>query len=104
MPQDATSTGLMMAWKGVEDDSGIYLSTKGFGDWSPQRRIDGVGTSNRPALCNFGSMRMVWTGIEDDSGIYFSLFDGNEFTGQVRVNNVGTSRVPSVFTVGASPT
>jgi hypothetical protein len=59
---------LWMAWKGaaipsgspdpstpIEDDPGIYWSStdRFFGDWAPQKKVEGVGTSEGAALAFF---------------------------------------------------
>ncbi len=46
---------LWMAWKGVEDDPGIYWSSLAsiFEDWAPQKRVEGAGTSGGAALAFF---------------------------------------------------
>jgi hypothetical protein len=64
---------LVMAWKGVEGDSGIYFSILTDRDWSGQVRIPNVGTSAGPAIANLGGQLFLsWKGAQDDTGLYFS--------------------------------
>jgi len=65
----------IMAWKGVEHDSGIYVATFTGGKWTPQTQnpIPGIGTSDRPAISSdpvTGVPRLVWKGVEGDSALY----------------------------------
>src|SRR5215213_3832056 len=100
---------LFMAWKGVQNDSGIYWShTEDGTSWAPQRRVVGVGTSHTPSLIFFHSrlgapvdaLFMVWKGARNDSGIYWSHtargLEPQDWAPQQRVPNVGASRVPSL--------
>ncbi|PRT27350.1 hypothetical protein C6359_28905 [Bacillus wiedmannii] len=45
---DVMRTGLIMAWKGVSDDSKLYWSRDLGNDWEPQRVIPGVGAWSPP--------------------------------------------------------
>lgn len=94
----ANATGLIMAWKGVDDDQGIYWSRKLAGDWEGQRNVGGVGTSAAPCLANVnGRVCMAWKGVEDDAGIYWSTYDGAEgWSPQQRVSGVGTTDSPAL--------
>ncbi|AUT75864.1 hypothetical protein C2L64_47165 [Paraburkholderia hospita] len=93
---------LFMAWKGVQDDQGIWFSTDFGGGWAPQENVAGIGTSFRPALASYNffdsftettQIHMAWKGIEGDQGIWFIKFDGNP---QQQVPGVGTSVGPSL--------
>lgn len=96
------STGLLMAWKGLPGDQGLYWSRDNGTGWQPQQRILGVGSSTRPALANVGGrIVMAWKGIEGDSGIYWSVFDGGGgWAPQKRVPGVGTSDSPTLASIG----
>ncbi|KAB0600848.1 matrixin family metalloprotease [Cupriavidus pauculus] len=88
-----TSNGLIMAWKGVKGDQGLYYSIIGDGDWAPQRKIPNVGSNHRPALANFnGTIYMAWKGVDGDQGIYWSIISGGNWTPQRKINGVGTHR------------
>jgi hypothetical protein len=98
------ASGLLMAWKGVEDDSGIYYSQNPTllpNNWLPQKKIEGVGTSCKPALvaCK-GFIYMVWKGVEDDSGIYYSRLVGDQWEAQQKIYGVGTSDSPALGVMG----
>ena len=93
---------LFMAWKGIDDDQGIWFSTDFGGGWAPQESIAGIGTSFRPALAAYNffesftentQIHMAWKGIEGDDGIWFIKFDG---TPQQNVPGVGTSVGPAL--------
>lgn len=91
------STGLLMAWKGVRDDQGLYWSINRGDGWWPQRKIAGVGSSYRPALARTGAgIRMAWKGVRNDQGIYWSTFTGDGWTAQQNVRGVGTSAAPAL--------
>jgi hypothetical protein len=95
---------LHMVWTGVSGDSGLYWSQLGDGNWSPQTRIGGVGSSHNPSMTSVpipgGAFRtglfMAWKGARDDQGIYWSRNDGNGWSPQSRVPGVGTSARPAV--------
>jgi Matrixin len=95
-------TGLFMAWDGVPGDNAIYFAQNpGLSGWTGQRRIDGVGTSDRPALALFnGSMRMTWKGVSGDSAIYWSTFDGNGWAPQQQIRGRGTTHGPALAVLG----
>ncbi|PEU03389.1 hypothetical protein COD79_18715 [Bacillus cereus] len=99
---DVTRTGLIMAWKGVSDDSNLYWSRDLGNGWEPQRIIPGVGSLVRPALANVsGRIYMAWRGIDDDEGIYWSQFDGvGAWSPQQRIRGIGTSDSPALVGVG----
>jgi hypothetical protein len=101
-----------MAWKGSNDDTGIYTAT--FDDatetWStPGPRLAGRGTSASPALVSFqNTLFMFWKGIGDDHTVWFSSIDsGGIWRPQQQVNYfttqpnggiphaIGTSGAPS---------
>ena len=92
------ATGLIMAWKGVDDDAGIYWTRNLGNGWEGQRNVGGVGTSAAPALANVnGRICMAWKGVHDDAGIYWSTYDGNEgWSPQARVSGVGTTDSPAL--------
>jgi hypothetical protein len=99
--RDGSATnGLFMAWDGVPGDDAIYFAQNpdpAFSAWPGQQRIDGVGTSDRPALAYFnGAMRMAWKGIPGDSTIYWSTFDGSGWSPQQAIPGRGTSHGPSL--------
>lgn len=85
--------GLYMAWKGMDNDPGIYWSHFDGAQWAPQRQVSGVGTSFGPALSVHSSdaLLMVWKGAGSDESIYFSRFDGANWLPQRRFHGVGTS-------------
>jgi hypothetical protein len=97
-------TSLFMAWDGVPRDDGIYYAQNlnpSFFGWSNQQRVDGVGTSDRPALALFDNkMRMAWKGIPGDPAIYWSTFDGNGWSPQQRILGRGTSHGPALVVLG----
>lgn len=90
------STGLIMAWKGVSGDQGLYYATNGVGGWTGQRRVSGVGSSCRPALANFNGIRMAWKGIRGDQGIYWSTLNPGGWAPQQNIRGVGTSASPAL--------
>ncbi|MGZ9076021.1 MAG: matrixin family metalloprotease [Burkholderiaceae bacterium] len=97
-PGVTPGTGLLMAWKGVGSDSGIYWTRNLGNGWEPQRRVNGVGASAAPSLANVnGQVFMAWKGVGNDTGIYWSTYDGNEgWAAQQNVRGVGTSDSPAL--------
>ncbi len=91
-----------MAWDGVPGDDAIYFAqNRQLDGWDAQQRVEGVGTSDRPALTMFaGRMWMAWKGIEDDSGLYFSTFDGSAWAPQERIEGRGSSHGPTLAVFG----
>jgi hypothetical protein len=91
---------LYMAWKGIDGDAGIYVSTNtGDSTWQPQQRVPGVGTSRGPALVYFnGALHMVWKGAGKDQGIYHatSSDNGTTWTEQANIVGIGTSDSPAI--------
>jgi hypothetical protein len=94
---------LLMAWKGIGSDSGIYWTRFISDVWETQRLVGGVGCSAAPALANVkGNVYMAWKGMNDDTGIYWSTYDGSEgWSPQRRVNGVGTSDSPALVALGS---
>jgi len=101
-PNDYPRSGLFMAWKGVRDDANIYWATNvDQGGWSDQQRIDGVGTSSRPAVVEFNNqMVMAWKGVSGDAGIYWSRLNGGSWSPQIRIAGRGTSHGPALVVFG----
>jgi hypothetical protein len=97
-------TGLFMAWGGAPGDSAIYFAQNPdpvFVDWLSQEPIEGVGTSDRPALALFnGQMRMAWKGVRGDADIYWSTFDGNGWSPQKPIRGRGTTHGPALAVLG----
>jgi len=69
---------VFLAWQGEPGDDSIYFTqgTAGPGgqpsiEWSSQARVEGIGSSHRPAIVMFmGLPFMAWKGVHDDHGIY----------------------------------
>jgi hypothetical protein len=103
VPGATPATGLLMAWKGVPGDQGLYWSRNTGSGWEPQQRIAGVGSSSRPALATVnGQVAMAWKGVGGDQGIYWSRFDGgSQWSAQALVRGVGTSDSPALAAQGA---
>ncbi|MEH2112325.1 hypothetical protein [Nostoc sp.] len=103
-PDGVPVIGLFMAWDGVPGDDAIYFAENPeptFNDWTNQQRIDGVGTSDRPALALFnGRMQMAWKGVPGDNNIYWSSFDGNAWSPQQQIRGRGTSYGPALAVLG----
>ena len=92
---------LYAAWKGINNDSGIYWSSFDGAHWAGQQRIGGVGTSLGPALgVANNQLFAVWKGIPNDDGLYYSSFNGNGWAPQQNIGGVGSSVGPSVTAFG----
>jgi hypothetical protein len=97
---------LYMLWKGIEGDSGLFWSRLEGNTWTPQRKIEGAGSSHGPAVTTVASggggaptleLFLVWKGVPGDQGIYFSQsFNGEIWTQHQKVPGVGTSSQPAV--------
>jgi hypothetical protein len=92
---------LYAAWKGINNDSGIYWSSSDGRSWVGQSHIGGVGTSVGPSLCVFQNrLYAAWKGINNDQGLYWSSFDGNNWAPQQNFGPVGSSVGPSIAVFG----
>jgi hypothetical protein len=64
---------IVLAWKGVSDDTGLYFAYLENDEWSGQIHISGVGSSTGPGLTTLnGRLYLSWKGIPDDTGLYYS--------------------------------
>ena len=64
---------LLAIWKGVSDDSAIYLSARDGDTWGGQVKWKGIGISRSPAAAMLGDVIVVaWKGVDDDHGLYFA--------------------------------
>ena len=110
-----SATGeVYLAWKGADNDSGIYWSTtrnlvptltSPTISWTQQQRVPGVGTSAGPALtCFRGTVYLAWKGAGNDAGIWWSQCgDGITWSPQQPVPLARTSSAPAlVATTGAN--
>jgi hypothetical protein len=62
-----------MAWRGTNQDQGIWWSYYDGTNWSPQMKIPDRGTITSPALAAYGGrLIMAWRGTNDDQGIWWS--------------------------------
>jgi Matrixin len=69
---------LFMTWQGVPGDDSIYFTQAAAGpdgvaqiEWSSQAAVEGIGTSNRPAIAMFAGLPfLAWKGVGDDHGVY----------------------------------
>ncbi|HVO54162.1 MAG TPA: matrixin family metalloprotease [Solirubrobacterales bacterium] len=98
-------TGLLMAWKGVGDDQGLYWTRKLSDGWEEQRPIPNVGSSRAPTLANLnGQVYMAWKGIDGDSDLWGAQFDETTETWmpQERIAAGMTSESPSLVAYGES--
>jgi hypothetical protein len=106
---------LLLFWKGRDTDQGIYhaASSDAGQNWTPQRPVQNVATSHRPALANRGERTYaLWKGSGHDDGLYwayFSTFTGTDITvwldpttdrpvqpGQRNIPMVGTTHRPAL--------
>ncbi|HEY2704344.1 MAG TPA: hypothetical protein VGL20_11690 [Candidatus Dormibacteraeota bacterium] len=93
----AVNGTVYMAWKGIQQDDGIWWSTFDGASWAAQQNVGGVATSGGPSLALFGgTLYAVWKGMVDDQGIYWSSFDGAAWAPQQNIAGVGTSVGPSL--------
>ena len=64
---------IVLAWKGVPGDTGLFFSRFENGEWSGQTNVAYVGSSSGPAFANLdGRLFMAWTGVPGDTGLYFN--------------------------------
>jgi hypothetical protein len=90
---------VLMTWKGIPGDGGIYQAIVTGDAWSPQEHENGVGTGSHPALVGSGggAMWRAWKGVDGDSAIWWSQGDeGITWTPQQPVPGVGTSHGPAL--------
>jgi hypothetical protein len=115
---DATGQPLLV-WKGVGDDSSLYVSTKTGIFWQPQQRLAWIvpgnggagtsdveypGTSYGPAITTDGTrVFLLWHGASNDQGIWFTqraqdVLSGIpviEWSSQGAIPDVGSSHRPA---------
>ncbi|GAA4855210.1 MAG: matrixin family metalloprotease [Pseudonocardia sp.] len=66
---------ILLAWKGVEGDSGIYWCAFNGREFSPQIRVEDVGTSRGPGLGSLDDRTfMMWKGVSGDNTLWWSLY------------------------------
>lgn len=64
---------ILLAWKGVPGDSGIYFSLFDGQEFTGQIPMANAGTSGGPTVLEFnGQAYMAWKGIEGDSNLFWS--------------------------------
>ena len=67
---------LILAWKGVADDSSIWFSIFDGDEFSGQINIPNVGTSSSPSVVTWkNGLFLAWKGVGDDQGIYFTSME-----------------------------
>ncbi|WP_177229336.1 matrixin family metalloprotease [Dyella sp. OK004] len=93
--------GLIMAWKGVGDDSSIWWSvntTLQVDGWAEQQRLD-VGTSSRPSIVEFNhQIALAWKGAGNDSSIWWTKRGSNgQWEPQKQIAGRGTSCGPTLI-------
>jgi hypothetical protein len=97
-----------IAWKGVEGDSHISISSsedEGL-TWSPQVILDGIRSSHGPALTGFHSapgsvspddVFLAWKGEGEDERLFYSTgFNGNAFASISRLEGHSANARPAV--------
>jgi hypothetical protein len=68
---------MLLAWKGVPGDAGIYFSLFDGNAFTGQIKVASVGTAAGPALGRIGAItHMAWKGVENDNNIYWSTLQG----------------------------
>jgi hypothetical protein len=68
---------VLLAWKGIPGDSGIYFSLFDGNAFTGQIRVAGVGTGTGPAVGRVDTVtHMVWRGAQEDNGVYWSTLRG----------------------------
>jgi hypothetical protein len=77
----------MMVWKGVNDDTGIYLSTYSLNRWSNQIKLPGVNTASAPAICAEarGGGRLAWRGAGNDQTLWTAALSNTTLVAPARV-------------------
>ncbi len=95
------TTPMLAAWKGVNNDQGIYYALFDGCYFLPQQLVNGVGTGVGPALASFsGKFFMAWKGVNNDQGIYFSSLNGSTWAAQSNISGIGTSYRPALAAFG----
>ncbi len=88
---------IFAAWRGSDDDAGIYWSTFNEDGWASQQRINGVSTGYLPAFGVFrNTLYLAWRGSGDDNGIWYCNYDGAGWTEQQLIPGVSSAYGPSL--------
>jgi Matrixin len=98
---------LVMAWRGIGDDDGIWCSrsTDGF-SWSPQRSVPGTGTTDGPALAWDGTtLWLAIRGVPDDDALYWTTSGdlGDHWGPVTQIPGTGSGCAPSLTVAGGVP-
>jgi hypothetical protein len=95
---------MLLAWKGVGSDTGIWWSAWQFTgkneQWNAQRNVPGVGTSWAPSLATWGNgdAVMAWNGVGSDTRIWMNKY--NHTLDQAGKNPWGGQYLANMPTVG----
>jgi hypothetical protein len=95
-PQLATGLGdpLVMAWKGLGEDTTIYWSAFDGSDWGPQQPLPDRQTRVAPALGTVGgTIVMAWSWQGD---VYSSLFLGGQWNSPRRLEGARSNLTPGL--------
>ncbi|MFC5645382.1 matrixin family metalloprotease [Kitasatospora cinereorecta] len=97
VPDKDGTEGLLMTWKGADDDGGIWYAWKGATDlgWGNQSLVPDVGTSCGPTVAWFnGRAHLAWKGVGKDTTIWHTTLGPDGWESQQEVSGVGTADSP----------
>jgi hypothetical protein len=99
---------LVMAWRGIDDDHNIYVSSSTDGTfWSPQKQVFSAASADGPTLAwdpIGGLVWMAWRGVPGDQGLYYATWNITGEWGNVQnIAQTGSSHAPSIAMIAAVP-
>ncbi|GCD32324.1 hypothetical protein OEIGOIKO_00036 [Streptomyces chrestomyceticus JCM 4735] len=88
---------LYMAWRGSLGDTGLWWSQSRNGiTWTPQQRIFGAMSMERPALAAWREMLYLARREEHDQVLWWAVSDGSGWSGPRAVPGACSSHAPAV--------
>ena len=98
---------LVMAWKGIGDDDGVWISRTTDGiNWLPQQPVPGTGTTDGPTLAWDGTtLWLAIRGVPDDDALYWATSTdlGNNWSPVTQIPGTGSVSAPSMTVAGGVP-
>lgn len=92
---------LMMVWRGIEGDAGVYWSTNthlsNLAGFDAQKRLDGALSGAQPTVASHGAnVYAAWRGPENDMALYWTHWDGHDWVTPQQIPWVGSSHGPAL--------
>ncbi len=92
------SVALFMAWRGSFGDTRLWWSQTRDGKiWSPQQRVFGAASTEKPALAAWrGLLYLAWRDAGPDQTLWWAAYDGRGWSGPRPVPGAASSHAPAL--------